>query len=503
MDVEEALAIADALVFAKTGKHLSTLQATIFRGTWSGQKYEQIAEVCFCSDAHVKAVGASLWELVSKGLEEKVSKKTFRAALERRKRLSTPSTAQIPSQLQAAGALLGETVSSNGVMFGGSAQDQIPVGDASTSTAPATPPILDNLEDLPLSGTEPELPEGQVDLASTLYVERPPIESRCYETILKPGALIRIKAPRKTGKTSLMARILVQAAKQGYHTVPLSFQLADGRIFQDLDKFLRWFCVNVGLELQLPNQLANYWDEIFGSKISCKAYFEQYLLTETAQPLVLALDDIDRLFQYPDLAEDFLGLLRTWHEEAKNRDIWKRLRLIVVHSTEIYLPLNINQSPFNVGLPIELPELTSEQVQELARRHGLDWSTQQAKQLMALVGGHPYLVRLALYHIWHQDVTLEQVVQTSPISGGIYSDHLQRQFWHLQQEPELALALAQVVTQPESVELDLVQAFKLQSIGLIHLQGNHAVPSCELYYQYFRDHFKDSGLRYVSKEIRD
>ncbi|MBV8886916.1 MAG: AAA-like domain-containing protein, partial [Chroococcidiopsidaceae cyanobacterium CP_BM_RX_35] len=339
MDVEEALAIADALVFAKIGKHLSTLQATIFRGTWSGQKYEQIAQDCFCSDAHVKAVGASLWELLSRGLEEKVSKKTFRAALERRERLSASGTAQTPlpeiqrsAQVPAAGAVLGETVNADVFIYDGSTEDQSPVRDKSTSAAP----ILGSLDDLSLSGTEPELPEGQVDLASALYVERPPIESRCYETILKPGALIRIKAPRKTGKTSLMARILVQSAKQGCGTVPLSFQLADSRIFQDLDKFLRWFCVNVGLGLQLPNQLANYWDEIFGSKISCKAYFEQYLLAETAQPLVLALDDIDRVFQYPDLAEDFLGLLRTWHEEAKNRDIWKRLRLIVVHSTEIY-----------------------------------------------------------------------------------------------------------------------------------------------------------------------
>ncbi len=465
MEVEEALATADALVFAKTGKHLSTLQATIFRGTWSGQKYEQIAQVCYCSDAHVKAVGAALWELLSKGLEEKVSKKTFRAALERRGRLSAPS----PTQTPLLETRLGEAVSARVFICDSSAEEQ------------------ESLTHLP--ETEPELPEGQVDLASALYIERPLIEYRCYETMLKPGALIRIKAPRKMGKTSLMARILVQAAKHGCRTVPLSFHLADGTIFQDLDKFLRWFCVNVGLELQLPNQLADYWDEIFGSKISCKAYFEQYLLVETALPLVLALDDIDRLFHYPNLAEDFFGLLRSWHEEAKNRDIWKRLRLIVVHSTEIYLPLNINQSPFNVGLPIELPELTSEQVQDLALRHGVDWSTQQAEQLMALVGGHPYLVRLALYHIWRQDVTLEQLWQATPNSDGIYRDHLQRQLWNLQQEPELATAFAQVVTKLTPVELDLVPALKLQSMGLVHLQGNQATPSCKLYYQYFRDRF--------------
>lgn len=483
MEVEEALATADALVFAKTGKHLSTLQATIFRGTWSGQKYEQIAQVCYCSDAHVKAVGAALWELLSKGLEEKVSKKTFRAALERRGRLSAPS----PTQTPLLEARLGEAVSARVFICDSSGEEQVPASDELTLAVPTTSPVLESLAHLP--ETEPELPEGQVDLASALYIERPLIEYRCYETILKPGALIRIKAPRKMGKTSLMARILVQAAKHGCRTVPLSFHLADGRIFQDLDKFLRWFCVNVGLGLQLPNQLGGYWDEIFGSKISCKAYFEQYLLAETALPLVLALDDIDRLFHYPDLAEDFFGLLRSWHEEAKNREIWKRLRLIVVHSTEIYLPLNINQSPFNVGLPIELPELTSEQVQDLALRHRVDWSAQQVEQLMALVGGHPYLVRLALYHIWRQDITLEQLWQTAPYSDGIYRDHLQRQLWNLQQEPGLATAFAQVVTQLAPVELDLVSALKLQSMGLVHLQGNQATPSYKLYCQYFRDRF--------------
>ncbi len=340
---------------------------------------------------------------------------------------------------------------------------------------------------------ESEFPGGQVPLDSPCYVERPPIESECYKTILQPGALIRIKAPRRMGKTSLMARILHEAAKLGYRTVSLSFQLADREIFQNLDKFLRWFCANVGLALQLPNQLADYWDELFGSQVSCKMYFEQYLLTAIAKPLVLGLDDIDRLFLYPDLANDFFGLLRTWHEESKNRDIWRKLRLIVVHSVEIYIPLSANKSPFNVGLPIELLPFTSKQVQDLARRRGLNWSAEETKQLMAFVGGNPYLVQVALYHVGRGDVTLEQVLQTSPTSAGIYSNHLQRQLWSLQQEPKLAAALSQVVKSEPPVELDLVEAFKLQSMGLVHLQGNQATSSCELYSQYFRDRFS-SGL---------
>lgn len=333
-----------------------------------------------------------------------------------------------------------------------------------------------------------ELPGGQVPLDSPFYVERPPIESECYKTILQPGALIRVKAPRRMGKTSLMSRILHHAASQGYRTVSLSFQLADRKIFQeDLELFLRWFCANVGLGLQLPNQLADYWDEVFGSIVSCKMYFEQYLLTSIAQPLVLGLDDIDRLFAYPDLASDFFGLLRTWHEEAKNREIWRKLRLVLVHSTEIYISLSDYKSAFDVGLPIELPPFTSEKVQDLARRHGLDWSDEEAQQLTDFVGGNPYLVRVGLYHIGRGDVNQKQVWQTSSTTGGIYSSHLQRQLWKLQQEPSLAEAFGQVVRSKAPVELDLVEGFKLQSMGLVHLVGDRATVSCQLYVRYFRD----------------
>lgn len=42
-----------------------------------------------------------------------------------------------------------------------------------------------------------EEPEGQVPLNSLWYIERPPIENNCYEALMKPSALIRIKAPRQ------------------------------------------------------------------------------------------------------------------------------------------------------------------------------------------------------------------------------------------------------------------------------------------------------------------
>ncbi len=193
-----------------------------------------------------------------------------------------------------------------------------------------------------------EEPEGQVGLDSAYYVERPPIESDCYERIVKPGALIRIKAPRQMGKSSLMERILDRATQQGYQTVSLNFQSADGTVLTNLDEFLQWFCASIARRLNLQDKLDKYWQGRLGSKDKCTDYFERYLLPEISGPLALGLDEVDEVFQYRQVAADFFGLLRFWHEEAKNEPIWKKLRLIVVHSQEVYVPLNINQSPFNV-----------------------------------------------------------------------------------------------------------------------------------------------------------
>ena len=202
----------------------------------------------------------------------------------------------------------------------------------------------------------------------------------------------------------------------------------------------------------------------------------------------MGLDEIDRIFQYSDIAEDFLGLLRAWHEESKRRAIWKKLRLLVVHSTEVYIPMNINQSPFNVGLPIDLPEFNPQQVKDLASRHNLNWSEQEVEKLMAIVGGHPYLVRVALYHISKQDLTLEDLPANVMSETGIYSDHLRRHLWNLEEYPELVAAMRNIISENSREHLTGILGFKLDSLGLVKWRGNKYYPRCELYSQYFQVH---------------
>lgn len=332
-----------------------------------------------------------------------------------------------------------------------------------------------------------EYPSGPIPLGSSFYVEREPLENRAYEELSKPGAVVRIKAPRQMGKTSLLLRLLDRASKDDYRSVSIDFQKAEEEVFLCLDKLLKWFCVNMSRQLNLRPKLDDYWDEDIGSKVSATLYLQGYLLEADARPLVLAFNEVNLIFQYPKVAADFLALLRSWHEEAKQDPGLQKLRLIVVHSTEVYITLNLNQSPFNVGLPVRLPEFNLNQIEDLASRHGLNWQNQlQAKKLMEMVGGHPYLVRLALYHLASDsNLSLDEILSEAATFSGIYKDHLRSQFVTLQQSPELAKAFKQVIDSESKIQLNHIFAYKLESMGLVKLEGNKCLVSCELYQKYF------------------
>lgn len=333
-----------------------------------------------------------------------------------------------------------------------------------------------------------EFPSGPVPLDSPFYIERFPNEARHYQSILNPGCLLRIMAPDLMGKTSLMLRILDYANHQRYQRAYLNLRDAGHRVLTDLNSFLYWFCERMSAELGLENHLSQHWDNRTLSGISnCTDYFEKYVLSQVNQPIVLGVDAVDRIFPYPDIATDFFGMLRNWFEKGRNHPTWKKLRLVLAYSTEDYSQFRTNQSPFNVGEPLKLRDLTQTQVQDLADRYGLDWTGKQIEQLMAMVGGHPYLVRLAMYDISGQESTLEQLLQESPTEDGIYSDHLHRYWKTLSNNPQLAEAIKTVMAADGPVQMERSLSHQLHSMGLIQStqRSGHVVPSCNLYRLYF------------------
>ncbi|MEM9926891.1 MAG: AAA-like domain-containing protein [Cyanobacteria bacterium P01_D01_bin.50] len=329
------------------------------------------------------------------------------------------------------------------------------------------------------------------EVDTNIYIERPPIEEKCLKAILQPGALIRIKAPQKMGKTLLLEKILDYARQQGYQTVKLDLKLADKSTLTDLKTFLQWLCIDVSDILEKSPNLNEYWQDSLGLNTSCTRYFQRYLLASLDTPLVLAIDNFERLFECNNIFSEFCLLLRSWYETAKQTDrmgkIWKKLRLVVVNSTEVYPTLDINRSPFNVGLAIELPEFNQSQVEEMAHKYqlGSQFGEQEIIKLMALVGGHPYLIQEVISNLKNQKISLESLLNLAPTEQGIFSSHLRQLLETLQTDSQLEIAYKEVVTTLEPVQLNPEITFKLHSLGLVKILRNDCVPSCDLYRQYY------------------
>jgi hypothetical protein len=338
-----------------------------------------------------------------------------------------------------------------------------------------------------------DFPGSSLAYDSPIYVERPEIENLAYKAILNPGALIRIKSPEKWGKTSMMNRILAHAQAHNYQTVHLNIQQAESEILVSLERFLRWLCANITSQLNLEARLDDYWDADLGSKISCTTYLQGFVLPQVENCVVLALDEVHRIFEFPQVAQDFLSMLRVWYEEGKNLSIWKKLHQVIIYATEVYIPLDLNQSPFNVGLPIGLQKFDLEQAQSFAIRHGLDLSEgefglSELAHLHMMVDGHPYLLHLAFYSIAYQSMNVTQLFNQVSTQTGIYGDHLRRHLATLQKYPELAIAFKEILMTNDMVRLETVPAYKLESMGLVKLQDDMVMLSCNIYRLYFRDH---------------
>lgn len=103
MDFEEALKLADAAIFAKTNRHFKDIEVIILKGAWQGHEYHKIAETYgYAAEYLMQDVGPKLWKLLSEALGERVSKRNFQAALERRSLLQpealTPITSDLPPE---------------------------------------------------------------------------------------------------------------------------------------------------------------------------------------------------------------------------------------------------------------------------------------------------------------------------------------------------------------------------------------------------------------------
>jgi hypothetical protein len=288
------------------------------------------------------------------------------------------------------------------------------------------------------------------------------------------------------GKSSLLIRTAQSEACRTRHVAYLDFQLVEERTLKNADEFFRQFCAWISATLGLPDRTENAWKLPFSNSMRATSYVRNQILRDSDAPIVLAMDEVDRIFD-SSFRSDFFGMLRAWHNNRAVDSAWNQLDLVLVTSTEPYQLIdNMNQSPFNVGEVIELEDFTPEQVAELNARHPSPLPIAREAMLFDLLSGHPYLTRRALYLVCSGRATPDELFAKATQDRGPFGDHLRHHLFRLHKGRGLEEGLREVLRTRRCADPEVF--FRLRGAGLVTSRTANAVSiRCRLYGEYFSE----------------
>lgn len=368
----------------------------------------------------------------------------------------------------------------------------LPISPSSEDTAIislADPSVSSEWRGAPLPAADPRvvMETGTIRPDSPFYVRRKEdgTAERCLD---QPGSTIVVKGPRQSGKSSLLARLHALSNRDRRRSVYLDFQTFDDSQLSTLGSTFQSLAWRIARALKTTIQPTDVWDS---NQLGEKKSFAEFLIKavlEGTSSVVLILDEVDRLFDRP-FREDFFAAVRGWHNNRAYEAGWERLSLVLGHATDPALWIeDLNESPFNVGDRLRLGDFTRDQVVDLNARHG-DPLPRSADigGLMDLVGGHPYLIRQALYVLATEGWPLSRLCEEAGKDTGPFGDHLRRHLWALHKRDRLRTEAARIARGDGCEAEEIFQ--RLLAVGLVEGETcSTARFRCALYLQYFSRH---------------
>jgi DNA-binding winged helix-turn-helix (wHTH) protein len=334
-------------------------------------------------------------------------------------------------------------------------------------------------------------PGGALPLHSTLYISRSSDDEFCH-AIARHDSIVLVKGARQVGKTSLLARGLEAARMVGAQILLIDFQHFGPAAFETTEKLLLAMAELISYQTDLPSRPHESWNDCLSPSSNFERFLRREVLARDNSYFVLALDEVDRLFNH-DYASEIFGLFRSWHNlrALDPNGPWSRLTLAIAYATEAHLFISdLNQSPFNVGTRLMLEDFTGEQLAELNERYGrLLADDEQLARFRELVGGNPYLAQRGLYEISKHKVSLAALEHIADRDDGPFGDHLNRLLISLQQDQALLQELRGFVL--SGAKLSNTCFYRLRSAGVLTGETvDDPRLRCNLYARYLKKHLE-------------
>jgi hypothetical protein len=141
-----------------------------------------------------------------------------------------------------------------------------------------------------------------------------------------------------------------------------------------------------------------------------------------------------------------------------------------------------------VGAQLRLDGFNPDQLSTLNGKYGKRLKTpDEIQSLLDLVGGHPFLIRQALYALFSNQWSISQLEVKATSDTGPFGDHLRRFLWSLQDNQELKASVIQILRNGQCDDEKHFQ--RLSAAGLARGETRNAARMrCRLYHDYFSKH---------------
>jgi hypothetical protein len=334
------------------------------------------------------------------------------------------------------------------------------------------------------------VPGKTLEVGSRFYIARHTDEA-VFRVLSNPLAMVTVLGARQTGKTSLILRVYADINRLGNQIRPIliDFQNISYKEFESVSLIWRAIAEEIARQLQLPGWSTSDWELDLSHDINFSNFLDHFVFEESESPLLMCLDNVDILFHWP-IKSDFFASMRAFYNRAVTDPAWGKVQWLLGTSSEpSFFISDLTRSPFNIGLRIELSNLTPKEVESFAARHGLNLDQHNVQRVMDYLGGHPYLVHLLLYHLVRNPMFSDQHFNANTAGGGIFKEHLYRYMTEFESDKELADAMKKVIAGQSINELKMVA--RLEAAGLVQRDENQNIrPRCGLYAEFFRAKLK-------------
>jgi hypothetical protein len=329
------------------------------------------------------------------------------------------------------------------------------------------------------------IPGGSIKTDSRFYVVRNS-DDQVFTDLQKSRAMVTIRGPRQTGKTSLIMGMYValRSAEEPIRTAFVDFQALEEGSLKSRNTIWLAIAVQIAKQLRIQGWKRTDWKLDDSYLINISTFLDQFVFAYDETPLLICLDEVDRSFSSP-IGSKFFGSVRAFFNSGALDPSWGKVKWLLGSSSEpSFFIEDLTQSPFNIGLRVELGAFTTAEVEKFAGRHGLALDPSTLKMVMEFVGGRPYLVHLMFYNMVRHPEAHANFFDTNFTSRNIFRDHLHSYLVQFQRQKLLANAMLKIISGGGCDDEKLVD--RLEAAGLVRLDDSmRAIPACRLYAEFF------------------